>query len=237
MSTNPVPFWAVVPAAGAGRRMGSATPKQYLEIHGRAVLHHTVARLAAQPGLRGIVIAVDAADERFDTLAADLPGPVHRVAGGAERADSVLAALDHLAGHAAADDWVLVHDAARPCLRTDDLDHLLTTLADEPVGGLLGIPVVDTVKHADTDGVVDATVDRSGLWRALTPQMFRLGPLRTALGEALAAGVPVTDEASAVEWAGHRPRMVEGSADNVKITRPEDLALAALYLGHQQETV
>lgn len=236
MSTHPVPFWAVVPAAGAGRRMGSTTPKQYLELHGRAVLHHTVARLAAQPGLRGIVIAVDAADERFDALAAELPGPVQRVTGGAERADSVLAALDHLAGHAAADDWVLVHDAARPCLRAEDLEHLLATLAEEPVGGLLGIPVVDTVKHADGAGVVDATVDRSGLWRALTPQMFRLGPLRTALGDALAAGVAVTDEASAVEWAGHRPRMVEGSADNVKITRPEDLALAALYLGHQQET-
>jgi 2-C-methyl-D-erythritol 4-phosphate cytidylyltransferase len=216
--------------------MGSTTPKQYLELHGRAVLHHTVARLAAQPGLRGIVIAVDAADERFDALAAELPGPVQRVTGGAERADSVLAALDHLAGHAAADDWVLVHDAARPCLRAEDLEHLLATLAEEPVGGLLGIPVVDTVKHADGAGVVDATVDRSGLWRALTPQMFRLGPLRTALGDALAAGVAVTDEASAVEWAGHRPRMVEGSADNVKITRPEDLALAALYLGHQQET-
>jgi len=217
--------------------MGSAIPKQYLELHGRAVLHHTVARLAAQPGLQGIIIAVDAADERFDALAADLPGPVRRVTGGAERADSVLAALDYLAGQAEADDWVLVHDAARPCLRADDLDHLLATLAEEPVGGLLGIPVVDTVKHADTDGVVDATVDRSGLWRALTPQMFRLGPLRQALGGALAAGVAVTDEASAVEWAGHRPRMVEGSADNVKITRPEDLALAALYLGHQQETV
>ncbi|MGM0413024.1 MAG: 2-C-methyl-D-erythritol 4-phosphate cytidylyltransferase [Pseudomonadota bacterium] len=235
MSTNPVPFWAVIPAAGAGRRMGSATPKQYLEIHGRAVLHHTVARLAAQPGLRGIVVAVDAADEHFDTLAADLPGPVHRVTGGAERADSVLAALDHLAGHAAADEWVLVHDAARPCLRGEDLDRLLTTLAGEAVGGLLGVPVVDTVKHADPGGVVDATVDRRGLWRALTPQMFRLGLLREALTAALAAGVPVTDEASAVEWAGHRPHMVEGAADNVKITRPEDLALAALYLDHQTE--
>jgi 2-C-methyl-D-erythritol 4-phosphate cytidylyltransferase len=158
---------------------------------------------------------------------------VRTVPGGAERCHSVLNALELLAGHAAADDWVLVHDAARPCLRPADLACLLDTLAEDPVGGLLAVPVRDTMKRADIGDRVETTVDRNGLWHALTPQMFRLQALREALGKAIAAGVLVTDEAAAMEWAGHRPRLVAGAGDNLKITRPEDLPLAAYYLERQ----
>jgi 2-C-methyl-D-erythritol 4-phosphate cytidylyltransferase len=131
---------------------------------------------------------------------------------------------------ASPDDWVLVHDAARPCLSTEDLDRLLAELDSDPVGGLLAIPVRDTLKQTDAAGRVATTVDRARIWHALTPQMFRLGLLRDALRDALARGLPVTDEAAAMEAAGFAPRLIEGRADNVKITRPEDLALAEFYL-------
>ncbi|MBI5040510.1 MAG: 2-C-methyl-D-erythritol 4-phosphate cytidylyltransferase, partial [Gammaproteobacteria bacterium] len=153
--------------------------------------------------------------------------------GGIERAESVLNALDMLREHAVEDDWVLVHDAARPCVRTEDLNHLVTALRDDAVGGLLAIPVRDTMKQADAEQRCNATVDRSRLWHALTPQMFRLGALRDALRSAAARGVVVTDDASAMEQAGLRPRLIEGHADNLKITRPEDLALAEFYLRQQ----
>ena len=136
----------------------------------------------------------------------------------------MLAGLDYLAGIGApAEGWVLVHDAARPNLARSDLDKLLHSLADDPVGGLLAVPARDTLKRAGADGRVCATVDRSVIWQAYTPQMFRLGALRKALAEALAAGVAITDEASAMEWAGQAPRLIEGRADNLKVTRPEDL--------------
>jgi 2-C-methyl-D-erythritol 4-phosphate cytidylyltransferase len=141
-------------------------------------------------------------------------------------------ALGVLAGRLGADDWVLVHDAARPCLRRRDLDRLMDTLADDPVGGLLAVPVRDTMKRADTTGRVCATEDRRGLWHALTPQMFRFEVLYSALTAARERHLAVTDEASAVEAAGLAPRLVEGRADNIKITRPEDLALAEFYLTH-----
>ena len=159
---------------------------------------------------------------------------VQRVVGGAERPESVLRLLDALAERVPEEEWVLVHDAVRPCVRSADIDRLIDCLADHPAGGLLGTPVRDTIKRADPAGRVEATVAREGLWHALTPQMFRLGALRQALAGALAAGVLVTDEAAAMEWAGWRPELVEGTADNLKITRPEDLALAAFYLARQE---
>ena len=155
------------------------------------------------------------------------------VTGGAERCHSVLNGLEALRQHADLTDWVLVHDAARPCLAVADLDRLMNELADDPVGGLLAAPVRDTLKQADSAGRVATTVDRSRLWHALTPQMFRLGRLRDALNAALARGLLVTDEAGAMEAAGFAPRLIEGRADNVKITRPEDLALAEFYLAHR----
>ncbi len=226
-------YWGVIPAAGKGTRMGAERPKQYLELAGRTVLEYTLERLAADPRIAGIVVALGPDDADWRRLAMPAGVEVRTVPGGAERCHSVLNALELLAGHAAADDWVLVHDAARPCLRPADLSRLLDILAGDPVGGLLALPVRDTMKRAGAGDHVDTTVDRSGLWHALTPQMFRLRALREALAGAIAAGVLVTDEAAAMEWAGHRPRLVAGAGDNLKITRPEDLPLAEYYLARQ----
>ena len=225
-------YWAVVPAAGAGRRMGSAIPKQYLPLAGQPVIAHTLDTLLRYPPLAGVVVAISAGDEWWLEVAAVRVAdkPLLVVTGGAERGHSVLNGLEALWERAHPDDWVLVHDAARPCLSVADLDRLFIELADDAVGGLLAVPVHDTLKQADAAGRVAATVNRSQLWRALTPQMFRLGMLRDALRDALARGLTVTDEAAAMEAAGFAPRLVEGRADNLKITRPEDLALAEFYL-------
>ena len=225
-------YWAMVPAAGAGKRMGLAVPKQYLSLAGRPVIAHTLASLLHHPRIDGVAVAIGAGDEWWPTVAAELNAakPLRVVTGGAERCHSVLNGLEALSEPAQPEDWVLVHDAARPCLTAGDLDRLIDTLADDPVGGLLAVPVRDTLKQADDAGRVAATVDRSRLWHALTPQMFRLGMLHEALRAALARGLLVTDEAAAIEAAGFAPRLVEGRADNLKITRPEDLALAEFYL-------
>lgn len=227
--------WAVVPAAGSGSRMGAELPKQYLPLAGRPILEHTLERLAGHPAIAAVVVALAPGDLRFQALS--LPGPERlvRAVGGAERCHSVLNALEALAGRADPLDWVLVHDAARPCLRRADLDRLMDELASHPTGGLLALPVRDTMKRADAAGEVTETVDRRGLWHALTPQMFRFAALREALRGAIEAGVLVTDEAQAIERTGGRPRLVEGHADNIKVTRPQDLSLAELYLRQQQE--
>ena len=224
----------MIPAAGAGSRMGAALPKQYLELSGKTVLEHSVNRIASHPLIHGVMVVIAPGDQHFQRL--KLPGrkTVLITPGGAERCHSVFNGLSTLAEHAAQDDWVLVHDAARPCVRGEDITRLIDTLRDHPVGGLLGVPVADTMKRSDREGNVIATVEREGLWRALTPQMFRLGVLHKALAAVLSQGLLVTDEAQAVEAAGHAPRMVEGHADNIKITRPQDLALAQLYLQQQE---
>ena len=225
-------LWAVVPAAGRGARLGGAVPKQYLPVAGRTVIERTLTTLANHPDLAGMVVVRAADDEYWPGLQWDLPVPVYSVVGGAERVHSVLAGLHYLETEvvAAPTDWVLVHDVARPCLRAADLTHLVATLADHPVGGLLAVPVTDTVKRANAAGEVVETISRIGLWRALTPQMFRLEPLRAALTAAVAEGWVPTDESAAMEARGHRPRVVAGAPDNIKITHPEDLALAALFL-------
>lgn len=227
-------YWAVVPAAGAGSRMGATMPKQYLPLRGQAVLAHTLARLLRHPQIDGVVVVLAADDTRFAKLELSRDQRVVTAVGGAERCHSVANGLHALAAAADAGDWVLVHDAARPCLRAADIDRLIDQLRDHPVGGLLGLPVADTMKRTDADGNIVATVSRDGLWRALTPQMFRLGLLRGALEAALARDLLVTDEAQAMEIAGHAPRMIEGHADNIKITRAQDLALAELYLQQQE---
>ena len=225
MSANDLPpYWVVIPAAGIGSRMRADRPKQYLQLAGKTILEHTLDCFLGHPQLRGLVVCVASDDAYWPDLACSTDPRVHRADGGSERADSVLGGLQKLSGLGASDgDWVLVHDAARPNLAIADLNQLLETLADDPVGGLLAVPARDTLKRANTDGRVQETVDRSVIWQAFTPQMFRLGSLRKALADALASGVAVTDEASALEWAGHHPRLVEGRADNLKITRPEDL--------------
>lgn len=226
----------MLPAAGAGRRMASAIPKQYLPLAGRPVIVHALTALLEHPLVAGTVIAISAEDGWWPEVAATLAStkPLRIVAGGAERCHSVWNGLEALQEWAAPEDWVLVHDAARPCLHRDDLHRLLTELVDDPVGGLLAVPVRDTLKQADVAGRVAATVDRSQLWHALTPQLFRLGLLHQALSAALAGGLLVTDEAAAMEAAGFAPRLIEGRADNLKITRPEDLALAEFYLMHRR---
>ncbi len=217
-------FWAVIPAAGIGSRMRADRPKQYLSLGGKAILEHTLDCFLGHPRLKGIAVSLAADDPYWPQLSCASDERILRAAGGSERADSVFNALQLLVGQGAdASDWVLVHDAARPNLARTDLDRLLAELAADPVGGLLAVPARDTLKRADADGRVCQTVDRSVVWQAYTPQMFHLGALHRALGDALAAGVAITDESSAMEWAGQSPRLVEGRADNLKITRPEDL--------------
>ncbi|WP_018141053.1 2-C-methyl-D-erythritol 4-phosphate cytidylyltransferase [Thioalkalivibrio sp. ALJ7] len=226
-------FWALIPAAGIGRRMGSDRPKQYLTLGSRTILAHTLSIFLEHPRIRGVVLVLG---PDVDPDALDLPsagGRLFRVAGGAERADSVQNGLDFLSERAHGEDWVLVHDAARPCLPVSDVDHLLRALGDDAVGGLLACPSTDTIKWSDGAGHVERTLERDRVWRALTPQMFRLDVLREANRKARAAGHAVTDEASAIEFLGKKPRLIEGSAMNIKITRAEDLDLARLYLMQQ----
>jgi len=229
-------LWLVVPAAGQGRRVGAERPKQYLPLAGRPVLARTLERLhEAFPEAR-LCLCLDADDAWFDPAWVPF-ADWRRSPGGAERAESVVNALDALAADATDDDLVLVHDVARPCVTVADLTRLLAAIVDDPVGGLLAAPVADTMKRDDGAGRVRATESREGLWHAFTPQGFRLGLLRRALGEAQARGVAVTDEASAMEAAGLSPRLVSGRRDNLKITHPEDLALAERVLSAQQRTV
>lgn len=220
--------WGVIPAAGTGSRMAAETPKQYLEIAGKSVLRHALDRLLAEPAIAGVMLAVRRGDRQAESCRH--LDRTWLTPGGEQRADSVLGALHALGELAGEEDWVLVHDAARPCLAGADLRRLMAAVRSGGVGGLLAEPVVDTLKRVDDDGRVLGTVARTGLWRAQTPQMFTLGRLRDALEGALAAGVGVTDEASAMEWAGHPVQVVPGSPRNIKVTVPADLELAALYI-------
>lgn len=226
-------YWALVAAAGSGQRMGGERPKQYLRLAGRCILEHSLDKLLALPMVAGVVVVLAAADDHWPALRYRTHRPLLTAVGGRERCQSIANGLQALAELAAADDWVLVHDAARPCVRRSDLERLVTSLTDDPVGGLLAVPVRDTLKRADASGRVQSTEPRSGLWHAQTPQLFRYALLREALAAALAAGHTVTDEAAALEALGYSPRLVEGHYDNLKITTPEDLILAERYL--QQE--
>jgi 2-C-methyl-D-erythritol 4-phosphate cytidylyltransferase len=226
-------YWALVPAAGSGIRMGADRPKQYLPLQGRAVLLHTLERLCTHPRIKGVLLGLAPGDPYWPGLSIAFPRLLGTFSGGAERALTVLNGLHALAGRAQPDDWVLVHDAVRPCLRHMDIDALIDQASLCPDGGLLGVALTDTVKRADREQRVVETVERGGLWRALTPQMFRLQALRAALEAAVAAGVNVTDEATAIERVGGRPLLVAGHADNIKITVPADLTLAEMYLKQQ----
>ena len=228
-------FWAVVPAAGIGLRMGGETPKQYLPLLGRPIIAHTLARLCNHPRLSGVVVALAADDRWWPEMRTAFDRAPMVVAGGNERQDSVLSGLDALSEHACALDWVLVHDAVRPCLRDEDIDRLIDTLVADEVGGLLAIPVKDTMKRSDSDKRVRETVSRESLWHAQTPQMFRLGALRDAMRLCVDEDRNVTDEAQAMELIGARPRLVEGHEENIKITRSEDLELAAMFLRQRGE--
>jgi 2-C-methyl-D-erythritol 4-phosphate cytidylyltransferase len=224
-------FCAVVAAAGAGVRMGSDEAKTYLPLAGHCVLEWALAPLLAHPQLRQIAAVVAPGDTQFARLPAASDPRVVRVDGGASRAASVAAGLAAL-GEAGPQTPVLVHDGARPCLSSAELAALLGHAA-APEGALLAVPVRDALKRGDAQGRVDCSVARAGLWQALTPQLFPVGPLQAAL--AREAGDSVTDEAAAMEQAGHAPRLVEGDPANIKITRPADLPLAAAVLASRQE--
>ena len=222
--------WGVLPAAGVGNRMGGERPKQYIELAGATLLEHSLRSLLTSPRIAGVMVALHPDDRWAEALVLLGDQRVHTTTGGAERSDSVLAALVALAPLADDGDWVLVHDAARPCLQPADLERLIDTVTTAGVGGILAEPVVDTVKLADDRGRVRQTLDRNALWRAQTPQMFPLGALRGALSAARERGLAVTDEASAMELAGEPVQLVAGSSRNLKVTVPADLELAAWYL-------
>jgi len=236
-STNAI--WAVIPAAGVGSRMGLDTPKQYAIIHGKTILEHSLSRLLAHPLIAGVVVAISTGDTLWPTLYASLSNtydkPIIVVDGGKERCDSVLNGLHRLEQHIAANGWVLVHDAARPCVRLSDIDKLINQLLHHPVGGILATEVRDTMKRSTHQHDIIETVERKNLWHALTPQMFRLGLLKTALDKAKSRGESVTDEASAIELNKLHPKLITGCSDNIKVTRFEDLSLAEYYLKKQAE--
>lgn len=219
-------IFAVIPASGVGSRMQADKPKQYLTLKGKTILEHTVSLFLTHPKIAKVIVAV-AKDDPFYTEIALLKSPqIQIVFGGETRADSVFNALNAIEDENA---WALVHDAARPCLKRSDLDKLLQ-IEDEQ-GGILATPAIDTMKRANGTQILH-TEDRSTLWHALTPQFFPAKKLKTALETAFSKRQIVTDEASAMELSGYQPQLVTGRSDNIKITRPEDLALAEFYLTH-----
>ena len=229
-----VRYWAVIPAAGSGIRMGGSIPKQYLSLAGHTVIEHVLGILEDEPEVAGITVAVAADDPYWKRyLQKPRKKPVRIADGGRERAHSVLNALVSLQDELKDDDWVLVHDAARPCLHPRDLSLLIQVLGKDPVGGILAMPVSDTLKKVNDELHVTGTSERDGLWRALTPQMFRYRLLRDALDAAIRAGAVPTDEAGAMERQKHEVQVVEGRSDNIKITRPDDAALAEAILAHR----
>jgi 2-C-methyl-D-erythritol 4-phosphate cytidylyltransferase len=232
-------YFVVIPAAGSGRRFSTSSPKQYAALGSSTVIEHALAPFEADPDCAGIVVALSAEDSIWPEIAARRTRVIRTAQGGAERAHSVRNALLSLVSHARDDDWIMVHDAARPCLTPSDIEVLKRELAPHPVGGLLAVPLADTLKRALEPSAkvthVDGTIDRNGLWRAATPQVFRLGMLLRALDAASASHRLPTDEAQAIEWTGQRPRLVAGRADNIKVTTAEDLALAGAILGLRKE--
>lgn len=238
--------WLLIPAAGVGRRMNSAVPKQYLPLrHGRCILDTSISRLLSTGIFTEAVVAISPEDKWFPGTESAGNSRVHTCLGGEQRSDTVLLGLRYLLGSemAAPEDWVMVHDAVRPCVSTEDIARLLHQVQEnDEIGGILAAPVTDTLKRGEIErriggegdvGVCIAeTVDRSGLWRAMTPQMFRIELLIRCLEAAKKAGIGITDEASALEIAGYRPLLVKGRADNIKITVPEDLPLASWILSN-----
>ncbi len=222
-------YWLVMPAAGSGRRFGTAVPKQYATLNGRTVLEWALSPFVSDPRCAGIAVAIATDDTRWVRVSEKLP-PVTVTPGGAERSESVRNALSAIARRAAPKDWVLVHDAARPCLSSEDRDRLIAAVGADAVGGLLALPMSDTVKQASAEQAVEKTVDRAGLWRAQTPQMFRFARLVDALDQALAGRRFASDEAQALEWVGEHPRLVEGSPHNITVTTSHDLLLAEAIL-------
>jgi len=229
MATSDAALWCVVPAAGRGSRFGGDVPKQYLSIAGKPLLLHTLDRLSAHPRIAGLMVVLAAEDALWSGLTELNGKPLLTASGGGERADSVLSGLLALRERIGDAQFVLVHDAARPCVNAEDISRLID-LGVVAGGALLAAPLRDTLKRAGSDHRVVATEPRVARWRALTPQLFRLGELIAALQAARGAGTPVTDEAMAMELAGHRPLLVEGAESNIKVTTRADFVLAEFLL-------
>ena len=235
MSNSLGPFTVVVPAAGVGKRMRSSCPKQYLTIASKTILEHTVQRLLSHDAIAHVIIALGANDEYFPSTSLANNKDITCVVGGKERVDSVLAGLS--LPFVAKQEWVLVHDAARPCVRHQDVTRLISYCLENDHGGLLAAPVRDTMKQATNDQIVAATLDRSQMWHALTPQMYKTVQLTTAITSALTTGIAITDESSAIEALGFKSGLVAGCSDNIKITQPEDLSLAEFILNQQKNNL
>ena len=228
-------YWFIVPAAGVGARMNADKPKQYLLLSNKTILEHTLSRILSVPDLAGIVVPLSKDDSYWSSLSIFQNSLVHTVQGGESRAESVLNGLNYLVGKTHDRDWVLVHDAARPCVTVSSIQKLFSALAENEVGGILAIPVSDTLKQVVENSEIETTVDRKPLWQAQTPQMFRYKLLHESLKQSLAKKENITDESSAVELCGYRSRVVEGRSDNIKVTRPDDLLLAEFILTQQEK--
>lgn len=231
--SDSVRCWAIIPAAGSGSRVGSDIAKQYLCIAGQPVINWAMQPFLDEPRVSGLVVVLASGDRQWSACAPRAGDKLFLTAqGGSERAQSVRNGLRALSSHAKASDWVLVHDAARPCLAEADLDCLLGRMWEDEVGGLLAVPVRDTLKQEDGDlCVVRSTLPRARMWLAQTPQMFRYAALCSALDAAIEGGFAVTDEASAMEHAGFAPHLVEARLHNFKITFPDDVSIAECILG------
>lgn len=228
MSKNNKRVIAIIPAAGIGKRVGAFIPKQYITIAGKSIFEYTVSAVLATESIDHCVVAVSSEDNRWRSIELLKNPNVHVVIGGAERSDSVLAALEYFT--ATDDDWVLVHDVARPCVTPEVIDDLLSQLVAKTAGGILALPLTDTVKKVNASSEITETLDREWLWRAQTPQVFPFLRLQQALNHAKQKGLHITDEASAIELLGDKPTIILGPVNNMKVTRPEDVALAEFYL-------
>lgn len=223
-------YWVIVPAAGIGSRMQQSIPKQYLKIADKTILDYTLEKLTSHHSVKGVVVVISKSDKYWSNHQLVNDKTIITTEGGAERFQSVFNALKILSDKCKTNEWVLVHDAARPCLSLDDISKLINKVSNDDIGGLLAVPVRDTMKRANSYGKILHTTERQYLWHALTPQMFRYGMLIDALQSAINSDNVITDEASALEAKGYQALLIEGSASNIKITRPEDLALAEFYL-------
>ncbi len=226
---------AIVPAAGLGTRMKSVMPKQYLPLHGRPLLSHTLSRLLSHPRVEQVIVALHPEDQHFSTLEEASHPKVKTVIGGASRSESVLQGLKSYSD--SPHTWALVHDAARPCITHQDLDQLIEHACTTQQGSILAMPVRDTMKRVQADGCVASTVDREGLWHALTPQLFSWSLLRDAIAQAHAEQREITDEASAMESMQHSVQIVSSRFDNIKVTHPDDVLLAELFLKEQEQNL
>lgn len=221
-------LWVVIPAAGSGSRMQQSHPKQYLSIQGVTIIEHTLNAFLAKPEIARIMVCIAQNDQHFNQLAvADNPR-VATTLGGSSRALSVLNGVNALA--ADDQDWVLVHDAARPCLSVNLLDSLIQQLKSDEIGGILAVPANDTLKRANSEQRIESTMDRSTIWQAQTPQMFRYGLLKNAINHSISNNIEITDEASALESMGYMPKLIKGDARNLKVTTPDDIDLAEFLL-------